>query len=188
MAIVPSTVGMALLAQPIVDSLLGAQWTSTAPVLAALSLAGLFQALNVLNLAFLTGLGEYRTQRIIGALMATGTGLGVIAGAPWGAAGVGWGVSVSSMLTFGISCALVGRRIGLGTSMPLTGLVRAALPTGGMAIAVLYTVERLSWVETPIYMLPLPIAVGAVTYALLYVCLWRSSLVEDAKELRRLLR
>ena len=186
--VVPAMVGLMLLAQPIVDTLLGPQWTSAGPVFAALALAGLAQALKVVNIAFLTGLGDYRTQRIVGAMMAIGVVAGALIGSRWAVVGAAWGVSLASAATLALASKLVARRIGLTNWQAFGGAARVLVPSMAMAVAVVQTLGYVAPVDEPLVMMLFPIAVGGLIYMAIYWVIGGRRLLREGVELSALLR
>lgn len=181
----PAMVGMALVADPLVDVLLGEQWRSAAPVLASLAGAGLFQALNVLNMAFLTGFGEYRQQLRIGWLTLAATIAGVALGSHWQTIGVGWGVTVASLAGFVAGTSAVAKRLEISLPKALMGLWISIPPTVAMTVAVILAQYALPPQTQPWFMLPIPIAAGMLTYYLALMATAQKKLLLQLASLKR---
>ena len=99
---VPTMVGIALVAAPLIEALYGVKWMTAAPILSVLALAATLWPVHVLNLAAISAQGRsdlfFRVE-VIKKVIAIGL---VIASSPWGPLAIAWATLVS-----GITSALI---------------------------------------------------------------------------------
>lgn len=125
-------------AAPVVAVFLGAQWTSSAPILALLAVAG-----GLRTLAFV-GYWVYLSRGLTGSLMAFSTVSAlvkivlVVVGATWGVLGVAGAVALSPAIMWGVS---------IWWLSTITVIPRRGLLIGGMRIAIVASfVAAIAWV------------------------------------------
>lgn len=164
-ATLPAAVGLALLADPVVDTVFGAGWSGAAPILRALAVyAGLrslgTQAGDVLKgtgrSGLLAGIGAVKAALLVPALLYAGR---------FGAAAVAWTLAGLTVLTASLSVGVVCH---LYSMRPLR-ILRAIQPgLLGASVLALFLVGWKTWVtaaQGPVA-LTTTVAAGAVTYLL----------------------
>ena len=111
---VPMMLGLAALAEPATIALLGQQWASSAPILQALCVAGIFWPLHVINLNALMAQGYsalFFRLEVIKKL----TGIGLLAlGAMLGVMGIAWSTAVFGLVAFVINAHYTNKFLGYG--------------------------------------------------------------------------
>lgn len=162
----PLLVGIAATAPALVESLWGNQWTSVAPYLQVLSIAGIPWCLTGSAGWILVARGRTRRLFVVGVLDTAATIIGFAIGIHWGAMGVAVSLLVKAWLIapviLGIGLHLVHGR--LRDLVPV--VVRPAVAAGLMGAAV--------WVEgqalhalPPLLVCAAQLVTGAVAYLLL---------------------
>jgi O-antigen/teichoic acid export membrane protein len=167
----PLYLGMAVVARPMVATLLGEKWMAMVPVVSGLAIAMPFFALQIICSPTTNALGQpriYVRSSAAGALiMATS----FFIGSHWGTQGLVHAWQVASPLLLIVTLALTLPAIGV---RPLT-LVWALLPSTAAAMAMAAIVSWIAPLVThfaPVVQLGLLAAIGAVTYLGL---LWKFS-------------
>ncbi len=111
---VPMMLGLAVVAEPLIATLFGAQWLPAVPILQVLCLAGVFWPLHVINLSVLMAQGH---SHLFFRLEVVKKGLGVallVAGAFYGVMGIAWSQVIFGALAFGINAYYTRRYLGYG--------------------------------------------------------------------------
>jgi O-antigen/teichoic acid export membrane protein len=133
----PFYAGLALVAWPFVDVVLGPKWDEAAPVVRLLAIAMPFLTMQVLFAPATTALGHPRLQVWSAGAGALIMPLAFAVGVYWGPVGMAWSWVIGAPIHLAITMALAVRII--GTSV--RGIGRAVLPavlaTAGMAAVVL---------------------------------------------------
>lgn len=110
----PLMLALALLADPLVDWVLGERWLGTSDLLVPLALATMLWPWHVLNLVALNAAGRSDTVlKIELPKKAMAIGL-LLAASPLGAEAMAWSVFVTSVLSVPFNAAPLGRLIGVG--------------------------------------------------------------------------
>lgn len=142
----PVFCGLALVARPAVELLLGSAWTETAPILMLLAPAGFLLGVYSFTGAILMGHGrsEYQFRLIV--LSGCFLALGTLLGARYGGAGAAAGFSIGAMVVIPAYLFTLSKQL----LMPMRIIVREILPplvaTLAMAVAVTALKQRLlSW-------------------------------------------
>jgi O-antigen/teichoic acid export membrane protein len=111
---VPLMLGIAAMAEPLLDLLFGPQWLPAAPILRVLCLAGLLYPVQVVNLQVLMSQGHSRLMfRLEVAKKLVGTAL-IIVGAGFGVMGIAWSQVAFAALAFAINTHYTHRFLGYG--------------------------------------------------------------------------
>lgn len=112
---VPCTVGIALVAKPLVELLYGVRWIPIAPLLSILALSAAFWPVHVLNLAVIGALGKSNLLlRIEIVKQLVGIAL-IVACAPWGMEAIAWAVFGSSVFSVFMNTYYSNRLMDYGT-------------------------------------------------------------------------
>jgi O-antigen/teichoic acid export membrane protein len=162
----PIAVFSAVAAPAIVGTLLGPAWSESAVLLRWLSPAGLLLALNVAIGWTYTSLGRTGRQLRWTVVASTVTIVGIVAGLPWGAVGVAIGLSGSRLLLRipSLLYCYHGTFLRLGDLWPVTWPPALAASLAG---AVAFAVDPSESV------MPLRLAVQAMSFAIAYLTLFR---------------
>jgi len=111
---VPSMVGIAVVAKPLIVMLYGARWTPAAPLLAILAASATFWPLHVLNLAAIGAQGRSDLIfRLEVAKRVVSIGL-ILACSPFGPLAIAWAVFASSLVAVAINTWYSHKLLGYG--------------------------------------------------------------------------
>jgi len=178
MLLAPIYVGLALVAEPAVEVVLGDKWGETTPVLTALCPAGFFLCLLSIVGAALMGLGradqQFRLTLVVGALMAVGAFVGTL----FGLLGVAIGLSVATLIATPIFIRSLARNIGVSPWRVIAGSGRPAIATGIMGIGVEALNFEFSGLPA-LGLLILLVVAGAIIYGAAIALLCRRQLIDD---------
>lgn len=159
---VPSILGIAALAEPLVRTLFGTQWLPAVPILRVLCLAGLWFPLHVINLHVLMAQGHSRlmfrlevTKKILGVSL-------IAAGAFYGVMGIAWSQVVFSVVALAINSHYTRKFLDYGVAAQL----RDYAPVLSIAIpmaAVVYAID-FYWHPSPLMGLAVLSLFGALLF------------------------
>ncbi|WP_456444495.1 lipopolysaccharide biosynthesis protein [Thiolapillus sp.] len=139
---VPMVFGLAILAGPVVQVLLGEQWMPAAPILQVLCFSGLLLPLDVVNLNLIKALGRGKLFfRLEMARITLGILL-LLVGSLAGVMGIAWAFVAQSVLAYFISSHYVGVFLDYGSAKQLKDCFAVILTGAVMAVAV-YGLNRL---------------------------------------------
>jgi teichuronic acid exporter len=181
---VPCMVGIAVVAQPLIELLYGARWVTAAPILSVLALGSALWPVHVLNLAAISAQGRsdlFFRLEIIKQIASIAL---VLAFAHWGPLAIAWSALWAGLFSAGLNTYYSERLLGYGWFAQLTD----QWPTLALsAVAALMGWAVLHWNKAgPIAMLA-AIMVSAATYLLLAVLI-RSEALRDLRSVVRTLR
>lgn len=163
---VPASVGLALVAAPLVEVLLGERWVPMTLSLQMLALVGMTRALASTSGPLFRAVGRpAMVAKLAGARLVVLLPMLLYAAGRWGIDGAAGAVLASSLLVHGFSVGLAFREVGATRRRSLRALGFPALNTGVMALAVAAAERALAPVGGVLWLLA-PIAVGAVCYGL----------------------
>lgn len=163
---VPASVGLALVAPPLVEVLLGERWTTMTVSLQLLALAGLTRALASTSGPLFRAVGRPQMgAKLAGARVAVLIPLLIYATSRWGIEGAAGAVLASSLLVHGFSVGLALREVSATGGRSSRALGFPALNSGLMAVAVVAAERALAPVGGVLW-LSVPVVAGAATYAL----------------------
>lgn len=178
----PVMLGIAALAEPLVELLFGAKWLPAAPILRVLCLAGLLLPVQVVNLQVLMAQGHSRLMfRLEVAKKLVGIAL-IVIGSFFGVLGIAWSQVAFALLAFLINTHYTNRFLGYG----FIDQTRELLPMLAMAFAVAapaYVVSS-NWAANAATRV---IAVGACCF-IAYVAAARVLRLESSRDTMALLR
>jgi O-antigen/teichoic acid export membrane protein len=174
---VPMMLGLAALANPLVRTLLGAQWAPAVPLLQILCIAGVFWPLHVVNLNALMAQGRsHLFFRIEVAKKLIGLGM-LMLGAFWGVWGIAWSQAVLGGVAFAINAHYTERLLGYGG----WAQCRDVAPIAGISLVTALATHWLSMsLECSDWLNLLVSATGGVALYLTLVSLSRLSAYTDA--------
>ena len=137
--LLPILITCAVMADEIVDVVLGDRWAAAADPLRVLALVGAAQALIALNSLVLTVLGETRRLLRFSALTCALSIVGFVAGLPFGITGVAAGYAVANLIILPRYMRLTASALGVSSSTllrPLGGVAPVAALTAVGAVSV----------------------------------------------------
>ncbi|MCI4662538.1 MAG: lipopolysaccharide biosynthesis protein [Neomegalonema sp.] len=182
----PMAVGIALVAEPAVRLLFGAQWMAAAPIVEILWIAGLTTVLSRTIMSVMIA----KSQQT-GLMWAYGVGTVImvaamlVLGPDYGLEGMAWATVLGYLIVLIIEIAITRRRLGLRFDWFLREALRPAFACGVMALAV-WAVEPLApGVESTLdaaLSLILQAFTGAVAYTLALIGLWLALGAPDGPE------
>jgi PST family polysaccharide transporter len=162
----PVTVGIAVMAKPIVHVVLGDKWLPAVPILAIFGPLAAIHAVSTTTSVLYQAKGrtdlQFRWGVVVGVAM-----LGAyLIGSHWGATGVAWSFLLGTVVLAGPTLAIPFHLVELPFRRFLAGLLPSAIPTAVMA-AVAYGLRRLlendgARAATTLF---LPVLAGAAVYA-----------------------
>ncbi|WP_020403634.1 lipopolysaccharide biosynthesis protein [Gracilimonas tropica] len=135
--IFPAMIGLMIVAEPLVITLIGEKWVKTAPILQLLSLVGLIYHMHVINLNILKVLGRTDLILKLQILKKTGVTIAIVIGLLWGFWGLIIAQVVSSYLALYLNMMYTSKLMNykkMEQFMDVFPIVRFSIP---MAIAVL---------------------------------------------------
>ena len=159
---VPSMIGLAALAGPVIDLLFGSAWLPAAPILTVLCLAGILWPLQVINLNVLMAQGH---SRLFFRLEVVKTVIGtfaMIAGAAFGPLGVAWAVVLFSILAFLINAHYTGKLLGYGARAQIADFAPVLLLALPMGVAVAWASQ--TWDAQSFMQVPVLVLAGALMF------------------------
>ncbi len=179
---IPMMLGMAVLADPLLEALFGARWRPAAPLLQILCLGGIFWPMNVVNLTALTAQGHARlyfrlelVKKLLGVTL-------IVAASLHGIMAVAWSQAVFGLTATLINAHYTRKHLGYGA-------LRQARDILPMLVASLPMVMLVGWMDSALAWPPglrLPVEIGAG--AILYVAWIFAFRLTAARELAGLLR
>jgi len=183
MAALPFYFGLAVTAQPFVETMLGAKWDEAIPIVAILAMAMPFLTLQILFAPATTALGHTRIQVASAAAGAVIMPAAFLLCIRWGVTGLAW-AWLFAMPLLTLFTARIALPI-LGTSwLALARAIRPALfAATGMAIVV-ELLDRSITVPSPALRLAILVGTGATVYGLLAMLAARSVVMEVLALLR----
>ena len=149
----PVYLGMAVTAEPLVETLFGAKWLEMAPFVSVLALAMPFMTVQVMFAPVSNALGRPGTTARIAAVGAVLMPVAFLIGIKFGAIGLAWAwLGVFPLLT-----AITARLAGAPMGLRIMDLVRAAAPGLGCAILMAGVVFMVGKILPP---MPAPARLG----------------------------
>lgn len=166
---IPLSVGLALVAEPVVIHILGAQWIDAVAPLRLLSLFFVFRVVAALDPVVLLARHESHIDRNFSTAFAVIMPVAFLIGVRWGLVGVAaaW-LIVQPIISLPLQARYVWHKIGVSWGSWLRALWPAASSAAVMSLSVL-SMSLLRPVQSPIALLVLQVLVGGVTYL---ACLW----------------
>lgn len=171
----PATIALAVLAEPLLATLFGAQWTATAPVIQILAIAGLLWPLHTMNLSVLRAQGKAKTFFQITIFKKFFTiGLTLIT-CQFGIIAIAWSQAVASILAYLVNTYFSKRLLDYGALQQLRDLQGLFLASAPMVAVMLVIVAQNYAAATT---LPLALISGTTVYWLTCRFLCRNTLDE----------
>jgi O-antigen/teichoic acid export membrane protein len=177
----PMMIGLALVARPLVVTLLTDKWTPAVPYIQLLCATGMLYPLHVVNLNLLTALGRSDLFLRLELIKKTMVILNIVVTWRWGIAVMIWGMTSISLIAYYVNCYYSGRFVGYTVWQQLrdsSSYLLAALVMG----VVTYWVGSL--LSNPWAMLVAQVVVGAVTYMVLCQVFRLSAFLELRQHVR----
>jgi O-antigen/teichoic acid export membrane protein len=173
----PVYLGMAVTAQPLVETLFGQKWLEMAPLVSVLALAMPFMTLQVMFAPVSNALGRPGTTARIAAVGAVLMPVAFLCGIRFGAIGLAWAWLAAFPILAAVTARIAGRPMGLR----FTDLIRAAAPGVGCSVLMAVAVALLDSLLPPLpAMIRLSILVpaGGLAFLLALMLCARGSLME----------
>ncbi len=163
----PVMLGIAVLAEPVVEVLYGPQWLPAAPLLRILAVAGLLYPIHMINLHALMAQGHARLMfRLEVIKKASGVAL-LLIGARYGLAGLAWSQVAHSGIALFVNAYYTRRWLGYGVFAQLRDAGPPILAAVAACAVVWPFVHALSW-PAPARLAAL-LMLGALSYLMLIV-------------------
>ncbi|MCX7180733.1 MAG: oligosaccharide flippase family protein, partial [Proteobacteria bacterium] len=159
---IPAMIGLAVIAEPLIEVLFGSNWLPAAPILQVLCLAGVFWPMHTANLNTLMALGRsdlYFRIEIIKKLIGIAS---VVIACPLGVLAIAGAQLVTSVICIFINAYYTGIFLGYGPVRQLLALL-PNLGAGALLGASLWVV-RVSTHMSPLAELPVLISLGVAIY------------------------
>lgn len=177
MLTLPVTVGLALVADPLVRAVFGPKWIDAIPVMQILAVAGVARVCSANSDAHLLA----RKQPHLTTLMAcfgavVGVGSMVFAAARWGVIGAAWAASATAACQLVLNYVVMWRATGVTPGAVIAAIWRSLAACVAMSAAVAALVPRWPSAPTPLgpwWELGCASVLGAVTYVAAHLALWR---------------
>lgn len=142
----PVYLGMAVTAEPLVETLFGAKWLEMAPFVAILALAMPFMTVQVMFAPVSNALGRPGTTARVAAVGAVLMPVSFLIGIKFGAIGLAW----AWLGAFPILTAITARLAGAPMGLRLIDLVRAAAPALGCSVLMAGVVMAVDFLLPPL--------------------------------------
>jgi len=111
---VPCMVGIAVVAQPLIDMLYGTRWITAAPILSVLALGAALWPVHVLNLAAINAQGRSDLFLRLEVVKQVASIVLVLIFAHWGPLAIAWSVLLSGLFAAGLNTYYSERLLGYG--------------------------------------------------------------------------
>ncbi len=175
--VTPAFLGMSVVAQPLVDSIMGPKWHEMIPLVAGLPLAMPFFALQIVCSPTTNALGQPRIYVLSSLAGAIVMPTAFLIGSRWGAQGLVHAWQVAAPLLLLVTLLLTLPRIGVRWGELLRAVAPSSIAALGMAGAVFLIEQRIAGLPDPIE-LAILIAIGAALYLGL-IWIFARSLIGD---------
>jgi PST family polysaccharide transporter len=162
----PTFLGVALVAEPLVLVLLGEGWRGAVPALRVLALAGVALGLAAVAGQILIAAGHPRSALLANALTLVPAAAATAALAPFGLVPALLARVVVQLGCLAAVARLLGRRLGIGAGALLADLVPCLAATGAMALVLVALPWLLGGGLPPLARLGLEVAAGALSFGL----------------------
>lgn len=180
----PAFAALAILAEPLVLTVLGSRWPGAAPILGALAVGGLLFSVSHFNAPMLTATGHtallLRLMLVNAAAVVVATAIGSL----WGAVGVALAFSLRGYLLLPYNLACLRRAIGLEPRAWLANLAPPLLATVASSALLLLAEARLLPDAAVGWRLLLLGALFVAAHALVSMLLIPGRAIDVARELR----
>jgi len=186
----PIYAGLAIVAHPLIVAVFGAKWTPSAPVLEALTLAGLVQCQTIFSSQYAIALGKVHNELRWTTLLVAGQLVGFAIAVSFGIVAVALSLGIVLAVAWPVRLMWLRRFGGLSPREYFRPYPRLVGATVAMAAAVIGA-GQLVTDHGSVIQLAVQIPVGVVVYALALLLLARReamAVLEGARNLRRTLR
>jgi O-antigen/teichoic acid export membrane protein len=181
----PTFVGVAVLAQPLVLVVFGDQWLPAVPVLQLLALAGVTRSVTYFKSAVLMAMNKPHWRFWLGLVDTTLNVLAFVVAVRWGITAVALAYLIRAYLMFPVGQWVVGALIDLPWITYLKQLAAPLLATGIMVVPLLVLEHQLGDSLLPLARVALGSAVGAAIYVGTFV-VFAPDLCQEVRKLTRL--
>ncbi|MGE0486802.1 MAG: lipopolysaccharide biosynthesis protein [Gammaproteobacteria bacterium] len=183
--VLPASIGLAWLADPVVPLFLGDQWLPCIPLVQIMSLAGALMAMNSNTTYVFLAVGDARMPTLVSLVRVLVLVPGLLLGTHWaGLLGASYGVLLAGIATNVTTTAIMRRRIGIGTAELFNIHKRPALGCGCMVIALgAFDAWLPGLVAThPVLYLGAAMGLGGAVFAAVVALLWWADGMQDGAE------
>jgi PST family polysaccharide transporter len=184
--VLPASVGIALLAGPLVRVLLGEQWTEAVPVIQVLAFSGAVNAIISNNHAAYVALGRPNLSALILlSRVAVLIPLLLLLSTRFGLLGIVYAELLAAAASLFVSYPLLFRQLRIPVIGYLRALWRPLLASAAMAASVQFVLQSIAsdpGIAAAVRDLVTGVAVGVVTYCLMLWSLWKLSRQPDTAE------
>jgi lipopolysaccharide exporter len=177
MLAVPASIGIAVLADPIVRVLLGSRWLAAIPLLQILSLNGLIRLAGGNAGSVLMAIGRPKIITILTllnlAILWPSLVIGITVG---GLPGAAWALVATAALNVVLSYAIVLRTLQMSIFHLGAAMWRSWAAAAVMATAVYWACALVSaWLDYPVVLLTVGVCVGVISYIAAILLFWSAS-------------
>ena len=168
----PASIGLLLLARPVILVFLGEKWLAAAPILGALAVFAGLRALSTHAGDVLKATGRSQLLARLSIVKAILIIPALLFGARWGAAGVAWGLSIATAVGTLMTLIVASRIIDVRATAIVAALTPSAIATAIMAAPVILWVRWSMHLPAIVQVIGGTI-IGAAVYALVLLLLDR---------------
>ncbi len=178
----PLFVGLALVADLLMNIFLGPKWLAAAPVLSILAFAGLFLCLQSVIGAVLMGLGRPDLQLRLSLVCGAGIIGGVAVGCSFGLDPAVLGLAVGAAVALPLYLGALAKQLASGARPMMTAVASPLFATGVMAAAVLLVRAQLQTTAPPLQLTG-SILAGVLAYFAVLAITSGRQVLEDLKQI-----
>jgi O-antigen/teichoic acid export membrane protein len=179
MLTLPVTVGIALVADPLVRVAMGQKWVEAIPVMQILAVSGIARACSANSDAHLLALKLPHQTTVLACFGAVVGVLSMLwATSIWGLIGAAWATSATAACQLVLNYAIIWRATGIPPTAVGAVIWRSIAACLAMSGTVLAVLDRWPRTDAPLMLwweLCCACAVGALTYVVAHLVLWRLS-------------
>lgn len=183
--VLPASIGLAWLADPVVPLFLGEQWLPCIPLVQVMSLAGALMAMNSNTTYIFLAVGDARMPTLVSLIRVLVLVPGLVLGTRWaGLLGASYGVLLAGIATNMATTIVMRRRVGIGTTDLIRIHKRPVLGCGCMLIALGTFDAWLPWlvIENPVFYLFAAMLLGGTVFVAVVALLWWADGMQDGAE------
>ncbi len=171
LALFPLTIIVAFFSRPLINIFLNSEWLPLADVLYLYTVVGAIMTLERVFVFIFPAVGRPGVVIWLEGASIVLTGIGVLAGSPYGLVGVGVGLLIARSLVLMVNFQMASRMLRITVSDVLSNMAGPAVAAVGMGVACYY-IQRTAAVN--LSLLPLLVYIGLATLSYLIV-LWLTS-------------
>ena len=180
----PCMIGIALVADSLVEVLFGEQWNPAAPILSILAMSAAIWPMHVLNISVIGAQGKSNLLLRVEVIKQAITIALIVISASWGVLAIAWSVLASSVIALAINAHYCGKLLGYGVIPQLRDQLATLLLT---SIALLPGWLIFHWSSSSAVSALLALGASALAYLLIAV-VTRNSALAGVISLLRVMR